>query len=332
MKTHNIVIENTLYSLLLYWLIKEVNNTTYILEASKIDKTIIDKLKENNNVYLFYDFYEKPKIYRFFSVHIFQKLKLYFFIKNKLNINYLIYGNDDLIPFDIFRKFNYHIIEDGLKNYIFNDENIKTGTLINYFKKIIRRLGESKSFGRSNKCKKIYLTGIAPIPKAIVDKVEIINLKQLWKKKSKEEQKEILRIFNITDEIIKSFKNKKVILLTQPISEIGLVSEEEKVEIYKKCLTKHDEKDVIIKMHPRETTNYKKYFPNIMILNTPFPFELITLLDIKINKVITLFSSVALTLGKDIEVEWLGANVHPKLYKYYGKTLNLEKIKKPLSS
>ena len=54
-----IVIENTLYSLLLYWLIKEVNNTTYILDASKIDNAIINNLKQKNNVFLFYPFYSK---------------------------------------------------------------------------------------------------------------------------------------------------------------------------------------------------------------------------------------------------------------------------------
>lgn len=332
MKTNNIVIENTLYSLLLYWLIKEVHNTTYILEGSKIDKEIIDKLKDNNNVYLFYHFYDKPKIYRFFSVHIFQKLKLYFFIKNKLNANYIIYGNDDLIAFDIFRKFNYYVIEDGLTNYIFNDENINASTLKSHFKKFIRRLGDSKPFGRSNNCKKIYLTGIAPIPKTIEDKVNIIDLRLLWEKKSNEEQKEILNIFNITDEIIRSLKNKKVILLTQPISELGLISEEEKIEIYKKCLAKYNQKDIIIKMHPRESTNYKKYFSNITVLDTSFPSELIMLLEIKINKVITLFSAGALTFGKDIEVEWLGTNVHPKLYKHYGETLNFDTINKNLSS
>jgi len=327
MKTDKVVIENTLYSLLLYWLINGVDNTTYVLEASKIDKVIIDKLKEKNNVYLFYQLFKKPKIYRFFSVYIFQKLKLYFFMKNKLNNNYLIYGNDDLIAFDIFRKFDYSILEDGLSNYIFKDEPMQTRTFIGYVKNIIRRFDKNKSFGRSDKCKKIYLTGIAPIPKVIADKVEIINLKQLWREKSKEEQKKILKTLNITDAIIKSFKNKKVILLTQPISELGFVSEKEKIEIYKNCLKKHALTDIIIKTHPREETDYKKYFPNITIIDTPFPFELITLLEIEISKVITLFSAVALTLNKDIEVEWLGASVHQKLYKLYGKTLDLENIK-----
>lgn len=327
MKTDSILIENTLYGLLMYWLVKEVNNTTYILEASNIDKTITDKLKEKYNVYLFYQFYEKPKIYRLFSVYVFQKLKLYFFTKKTLKNNYFIYGNDDLIPFDMFRKFNYHILEDGLSNYIFRKKAIQPGTLMYFFKKCIRGTGHDKSFGRSDKCKTIYLTGISSIPNIIVDKVKIVNLKALWGKKSREEQKEILDIFNITDTVIKKLKSKKIILLTQPISEIGLVSEEEKITIYRNCLSKYDIKDVMIKTHPRETTNYKKYFSSMMIVDTPFPFELIELLDITIDKVVTLFSAVALTLDKDIEVEWLGASVHKKLYEHYGNSLDLENIK-----
>ena len=331
MKTDNLVIENTLYSLLLYWLIEGVDNTTYILEASRIDKSIIDKLKEKNNVYLFYDLYEKPKLYRFFSVHIFQKLKLYYFMINKLNSDYCIYGNDDLIAFDIFRKYDYNILEDGLSNYIFRDKDIKTGTFGYFLKKIIRRRDEVKSFGRDNKCKKIYLTDKTYIPSSIVDKVEKIDLRELWKDKSQEGQKRILEILNITNETLRSFKNKKIILLTQPISEIGLVSEEEKIKIYSDCLEGYDINSIAIKTHPREATNYKKYFPNIMVVDTPFPFELITLLEIKINKVITLFSAVALTLDKDIEVEWIGTGVHPKLYKHYGKTFNIETIRTPCS-
>lgn len=64
----------------------------------------------------------------------------------------------------------------------------------------------------------------------------------------------------------------------------------------------------------------------MMIVDTPFPFELIELLDITIDKVVTLFSAVALTLDKDIEVEWLGASVHKKLYEHYGNSLDLENI------
>lgn len=46
-----------------------------------------------------------------------------------------------------------------------------------------------KCCGYEENIKKIYLTGITFIPDKIKEKVEIINLKELWKKKKLEEKK-----------------------------------------------------------------------------------------------------------------------------------------------
>ena len=50
-----------------------------------------------------------------------------------------------------------------------------------------------KSYGYSKNIKKIYLTGIAPIPEDIKSKVEIINLKKLWDLKTLEEKEEEMK-------------------------------------------------------------------------------------------------------------------------------------------
>lgn len=43
--------------------------------------------------------------------------------------------------------------------------------------------------GLHKNVKKVYLTELSEIPKAIKDKVEIINLEELWNKKSEDEKK-----------------------------------------------------------------------------------------------------------------------------------------------
>lgn len=211
-------------------------------------------------------------------------------------------------------------MEDGTRNY---REKKCVGTLKAkfYFMK--------KSEIHRN-VKKIYLTGLAPIPKEIESKVEIINLKELWNKKAEEEKKEILDIFGFDENLINKIKNKKNILFTQPLSEDGFISEEEKMKLYKKIVSNYLQKDLVIKIHPREKTDYKKYFPEIEILNQSFPAELFDLLDIKFEKAITIFSTAALGFSKDSEVDFYGTRVHPKLLKLWGDSEKIMRANKIL--
>lgn len=269
---------------------------------------------------------------------IFSKLKNeIIFIKNskkeikKIPLEYrtknTTFIGESIISKILVKKNNLYILEDGIMNYKDEKNNLYT-----YLKKIIYYLLFSyvefpKNSSLDKRVKKVYLTGISKIPKNINSKVEIINLKKLWNSKSERKKTEILTIFGFSNEIVRKLEEKTLILFTQPLNEDGLISEKEKIEIYKKALEKYKIKDVIIKTHPREKTEYRKYFPEAVILDDPFPFELVTLMEIKFKKVITLFSTVVLNLGDDVEVEWLGTKVHKKLFDKLGD-LNREKFEK----
>ncbi|MEG2256476.1 MAG: glycosyltransferase family 52, partial [Cetobacterium sp.] len=103
------------------------------------------------------------------------------------------------------------------------------------------------------------------------------------------------------------------ILFTQPLSEDNIITEEEKIEIYLKIIKKYPKDRLIIKTHPREKTNYKNIFKEYLVLDNPFPFEILNILDVKFNKAITLFSTAALGLGKEVEVDFYGTEVHIKI-------------------
>lgn len=240
-----------------------------------------------------------------------------FFAKLIIKNNILIYGQDHLLIGNKLLLFkNFYLIEDGSMSY--------STILVDYFakrqgiKKIIDTIFQRKKMlGRDSAVKKIYLTGLAPIPEEIKNKVEIINLKELWNKKSDVEKEEILNIFGFDKNIVNNIKNRKYILYTQPLSEDEILLESEKIELYSKILEKYDKNYVVLKKHPREKTDYKKIFPDIEVMDQVFPAELLTLLDIHFEKAITIFSTAALTDDK-VQVDFYGTEIHPKLFKRFG--------------
>lgn len=223
------------------------------------------------------------------------------------------------------------LLEDGSLNYNIKlieteaNRKIKKIKINKYFRKCIieKRKKEYKIYGLSEKISKIYLTGVLPIPNLIKDKVEIINIKEIWSNLSQEAKKEILEVFNMD---IKKFQilkedDRKILLLTQPLSEDKIIIEEEKIKIYREIIEKQNGRKIYIKAHPREKTNYKEVFKNfnIEVIENTFPIELFLLLNIKFDKVITLFSTGALNFKGKAEVEFIGTEKYPKLYERFGK-------------
>ena len=181
--------------------------------------------------------------------------------------------------------------------------------------------------GVSDKIKKIMLTGVLPIPEIIKAKTEILNIEERWNNLTKEKQKEILAIFNIKIEELETLKNdsNKFLLLTQPLAEDGTLSESEKINIYKNILIERNIKEVYIKLHPREGTDYVKEFTNIKvhIIKKDFPVEILFLLNINFSKVITLFSTAALNFKGKGEIEFIGTRNYPKLVEKFGVIENI---------
>lgn len=306
----NIYVTHSTYSLLLILIIFTLKKTDeVIISKNDFSREILQRL--NYKIRIIKE--PKSKVLRLLNYKILFPL----YLKKYLNNNVIMSCDHRLIgQYFLNNKKDYFLIEDGSATY--------TGTGIkNLF--LRRLLGFNKeSFGRSKFCKKIYLTGLAPVPKEIKDKVEIINLKELWNKKNKAEKEEILYIFGFNDEIIKNLKGKNKILYTQPLSEDGVISEEEKVELYRQIIKNYNEEELVIKKHPREKTDYKVIFPKVEVLDQSFPAELFNLLDIKFEKAITIFSTAVLS-DKEIEIDFYGTEIHSKLMERFGSMENIMK-------
>lgn len=237
--------------------------------------------------------------------------------------NIEVYGDDELSIAIPYRKIGINVIEDGIINY---KKRVIKRTILQKLKKKLKLIENSdKAYGFDERVKKIYLTGLAPVPQELNSKVEFIDLKKLWAKKTKGEQEEILDIFSFNLNIKEKLKGKEIILLTQPLSEDGVISEDEKIKLYSKIIKKYDQKKLIIKCHPREKTNYKDIFKDYLVINDIFPFEIFKLLDIKLKKVITLFSTAALAVDENIEIDFYGTEVHTKILERFGSCDNVMK-------
>lgn len=292
-----VVLVSNLRMLLIFLLLNsdDLDNICFIFDSSfSSDK----KLKKNLLLK------EKKRFKRIANI-FFDYFKL-----KKLNLskNVKVYGADHIRGANFFlKRYEFYLIEDGMMNYAKQT-----------YKRTIKNLLFSKpELGRDKNVKKIYLTGLAQIPEEIKDKVEIVDLKKLWKLKTKEEQEEILEVFGFNREILEKIKEKNTILFTQPLSEDGILNEQEKIELYSKIILKYPKEKLIIKTHPREKTNYIEFFKEILILDKSFPAEIFELLDIDFDRTITLFSTAAFGV-KAKYIDFYGAEVNLKILEKVG--------------
>ena len=280
------------------------NITMIVLDSKKLRKNLISRI-------LYIKFVRK---------------KLSYLIKEIESKRAFLYGvTEFILAKEIFFKENFVEIEDGMANYTFKKlEKLKRNFFKEYIVRLIRSFFRVKvrkgRLGYAENTIKVYLTEnlCKEIPNGLEEKAEIINLKELWNKKSEEEKRIILNIFNFNEEILKKVNENTIVLFTQPLSEDKRISEEEKIDLYSKILKKYENESIIIKPHPREKTDYSKYFPSYYVMKEKYPVEILELVGINIKKAVTIFSSAVFGLGKDIAIDFYGTEIHSKLFEIFG--------------
>lgn len=270
-------------------------------------KRLIVHKYQNNNI--------KEKIFSRIR-ECYKTLQILLFYKKIKKIIFFKEGN---IMFNILKyKKEVVLYEHGLINYQKLEEMYHGKKITRIHKLLLFFLGERiGTYGRDKKVKEIYLVNPTQSPIDIKMKVKKLDIKLKWDLLKEEDKKFILNIYGIENFRMKDYKNK-VILLTQPISEQGFVSEKQKIQIYRDILKKYKSEEVMLKVHPREKTNYKNYF-KCEILNGDFPIEILDLIDIKFKKAITLYSTAIDTFSYPIEKEVLGTTINETLMKNRGR-------------
>ncbi|WP_052193921.1 glycosyltransferase family 52 [Cetobacterium sp. ZOR0034] len=328
-KEYSVLYIKTIYTLFIGLLILNRNKTKkYFILNSSLSQEIKDKILKK---------YEGISIDETIPLKGVKKYWNKFIMAKKINKVIKIFSRNSTVYGYLYKtfigdilksKFKYCILEDGLANYELKSRNRKKINFKNFL--LGGNIFEYQSYGVDSETEKIYLTGLTEIPKEIENKVILINLKELWNLKSEDEKNEILEIFSIYPSEIDVLKDGKNILFTQPLSEDYILSENEKIELYRKIMKNYSEKEVLIKPHPREKTDYKKVFQKATILKRETPFELLVLLGVQFEKAITIFSTAAFSLGKNIEIDFYGTEIHSKLYKRFGGLENIKIERKKL--
>lgn len=289
--------------------------TDHIPNAIKLKK----RIEESNifrEVYYVEDLKLKKIIYRNPLYCICYRIILSKLFKLKNNELYQNFKKDTNIEINMFldsTTTSHFYMYNFKNNYLLED-----GTLIYYPRKMVLKdylykiLLIPQRVGKDNRIKKIKVQNPEKLPNDIRGKGEQLTL-TLYEKNLTYKQKEILFfIFSFNEKKIDNKKNR-CLLLTQPLSEMKLVSEEEKIEIYTKIIKEFSTYEIYLKKHPKDTTDYPF---NIEMLDKNFPIELIKLLPNKFFEKIVAIESSAINNLKDIaECINLGFEINDKLYK-----------------
>ena len=315
-------------ALLIFLLLSNLleDDITYITYKNKINK--IEKLKGKKEIFDSDDLLFKNRIKMAIKIKKFRK-KHENLLKEIEEEKVELYGIHYFeLAQRIFYKEKLNALEEGTATY--SQFPVTFRGKIKYFivdiLNFIFNIRERQDF-KDKRVQKFYLTEnlCKKIPEEFKNVSSIINLKKLWDKKSEEEKKIVLDIFEFNKSILNVITSETVMLITQPLSEDGVISEEEKINLYSKILGNYKDKSVIIKPHPREKTDYSKYFPNYYVMKEKYPIEILELVGIKLERAATIFSTAAFGLGKDIEIDFYGTEIHPKLFERFGGQDNVMK-------
>lgn len=302
----------SLWTLLIYLVYssqEEINNTHFFF----IDTGIAPSVRKNLKHHLF-------NTIRWEKIHwrIRQFCRIFMRYIYRFRWPYLFYADIYGIDESIFNQAiighrKYILIEDGTINYQpfieknnrYSIQNLLFGPIYN------------NEFGHNSLCKKIILTRSATNDFLKI-KGETIDLQQLWDNSSKEKKNFVLSVFNLNQDDLQAMKQRKVVLLTQPLSEDQIITEDEKISIYSEILSKYGYSNVIIKPHPREKTDYDKIFPDTLFLNKTVPMQLFNLLGVNFETVVTISSTAAFAFKNKAIIDFKGTEIHPNIFKAYG--------------
>ncbi len=169
----------------------------------------------------------------------------------------------------------------------------------------------TQRFGRGKHCDQIIYTRIWPLQIGNKQMIQI-EPQSVW---TEDIQKRVFiqYVFNITNEDLDKFNGKSVILLTQPMDVVKMMTTEQLMDIYRQALLGIDPKKVVIKLHPSDwVDNYLQAFPEYTIMKKPIPMEILTNIGLKIKKAITISSTAIFTMPPDVQRVILDKNLKEK--------------------
>lgn len=248
----DLVYVNSIYSLMIYMSIKRSESKTLYLLGKSLDKEFIFDCLDN--VVIINENYTLPRLHRLLIGYDLWVPSNVEWIKRLISSSKNFFIHDHLPLSVLFVNKNVNILEDGLANYQVRKGN--SGKLSNCIKKVLGLSHEP--YGWNKNVTSVFLTGFKSVPSDLKHKYVHVDRENL----SMSIKNCFGGILNI--EFINKYKEFDL-LITQPLSEDGILTEEIKIQLYSKIIALSD-KMVVIKPHPRELTDYSKLFSHSSVV------------------------------------------------------------------
>lgn len=316
-----ICVVDTVYSLSLYLLYQpfEAYDKTLFFVGNVIPENISSKFKHVFRIdYKTENFYSKINL-----ICLQLKIRKY----RDIIRHSTIYAQDH-IAFSgwVIGTNDYVLLEDAPNIFtIYKTISFMNPAPLNSFKarldnKVFKKLFLEHSLGRNQQCKSIiYTSPTDSDSELLTDKEAIyVDLKKIWNESDREKKRFIHSLFDIDEDIFNTYKNNNIIIFSQPLSHDCKLSDEEICDIYSPYIEKYKNDGIIIKPHPRDTFNYSKIYPNITIMNTKAPMQILSAMGLSFKKAITVCSSAISSMDSDCEIIWIGTSANPKILAVYG--------------
>lgn len=164
-----------------------------------------------------------------------------------------------------------NMIEDGARTYAKGPSKFEKIFKANFTKTLI-------GSGYDKEITKLFAQFPNKLPIELQKKSIELNIEKEVAKLDKKTKKDIFEIF-LSYENFKLDNKNNALILTQPLSEDGIVKdEEEKINMYRDLISKvPSHLNVVLKTHPREKTKYEEHFKDIIVLPGLFPVEILAL-------------------------------------------------------
>lgn len=212
-----------------------------------------------------------------------------------------VYGQDHLETTQILWRENllnipFILLEDGTGNYIKKEKLSKKQSM----------KSDEYTMGHNSRVTKIYLTGMWKIPNDIKSKVQIMDLRLLWERKSAAEKQFFLNLYFIDENELNVTSGKSVCFLGGPFSNFGFMPKEEELKAYRKIISNFNSSELYIKVHPTGfNIDYNKEFPGINVLMNPIPFEVIYFLTgHQLKTIASMGSSASMIADEHVEQQF----------------------------
>lgn len=275
---------------------KGENNVFYLTTHDELSEVIFYNVENKLREFSFVDEVIIRKRSRINEKLYIEKAKDHFFNTKAKGLlkGRMLYGFS-WNPYSLYSPFNYLykkakkvvLIEEGANLYSY----LKPSNLKLLTKKYL--YGIKTNFYKDNKLEKILVQFPEKYPSHLQYNLEKLDMNLLYKNINPEHKRKIVSLFlngNEKDKLINIDTTNAVIVLTQPLSEDGYMTEEKKKALYKEIVDNYKSHyNVILKKHPREKTVYN--FENVLELEGYFPSEIFVFINLKFQKAIGVCTS-----------------------------------------